>query len=540
MLVSQLIGKGSHATKAQLSPKMRFSKARDPFKPGFGGLPPELAGRDPIKATLGIQLSRLRSKVPEVASLALIGPRGCGKTTLLSWLKSKAASSRVQVVQLQPSRVQSLADLASTFWNPGRHLTGRLRFGGNVTQEHVSAGASAEVEGSSKVVSESLNVPELLIAKARKKPLVLVIDEAHELKPEIAHVIFDSFQSVADMQPMLLLIAGTPDTSMHLQNAKVTFKERQRTFRIGRLDDESSFDALAKPLGAYGVDFDDSVVRRAAREAQNYPYLLQCWGKSLWDALPDKQHEPNGDPGRDWFSSLLPFQPRLGAEEFSAAKDNAVEASKSLYGERMLEFKRYRISSLVSELALQIVGGIDPGFAVQDFSNKLSNIWKLSGSPPPRNLPTDNLEHSAVQLLLHTGFVWETSQGSWDFGIPSLAGHTAKSVAKSIAVQMTMENGVPALHAVLDFASRTERTHDEIVSHLTSVGSVENLNHANVILDHLENDGILGPVGRRDSSGNALQKVLTPQLADAVIKSLDQMPRPELLPTHDLDALPFR
>ena len=419
-------------------------------------------------------------------------------------------------------------------------MTGRLKFGGNITQEYVSAGASAEVEGSSRVAGESLNVPELFIAEARKKPLVLIIDEAHELKPEIARVIFDSFQSVADMQPMLLLIAGTPDTPMHLQNARVTFKERQTTFRIGRLDDESSFDALAKPLSAYSVDFDESVVRRAAREAQNYPYFLQCWGKSLWDALPGKQHESDGETGWDWFSSLLPYQPRLGAEEFAAAKDNAVEASKSLYGERMIEFRRYGISSLVSELALQIVGGVDPGFAVREFSGNLSNQWKMSGSPPPRSLPTDKLEHAALQLLLHTGFVWEMSQGSWDFGIPSLAGHTAKSVAMSTAVQMTMKDGVPALHAVLDFASRTARTHDEIVGHLTSVGSVENLTHANVILDYLENDGILGPVGRRDSNGNALLKVLTPRLADAVIESLDQVPRPELRPTHDLDALPFR
>ena len=176
----------------------------------------------------------------------------------------------------------------------------------------------------------------------------------------------------------------------------------------------------------------------------------------------------------------------------------------------------------------------------QEFSGNLSNQWKMSGSPPPRSLPTDKLEHAALQLLLHTGFVWEISQGSWDFGIQSLAGHTAKSVAMSTAVQMTMKDDVPALHAVLDFASQTARTHDEIVGHLTSVGSVENLTHANVILDYLENDGILGPVGRRDSNGNALLKVLTPRLADAVIESLDQVPRPELRPTHDLDALPFR
>src|SRR6476620_1128300 len=66
---------------------------RNPFAPGAGQRPPELAGRDRELAAFDVVLERVSRGRPE-RSMVLTGLRGVGKTVLLNALRSAAVRKR--------------------------------------------------------------------------------------------------------------------------------------------------------------------------------------------------------------------------------------------------------------------------------------------------------------------------------------------------------------------------------------------------------------------------------------------------------------
>ena len=62
---------------------------RNPYAPGAGQRPPELAGRDAELDLFDVVLERIARGRPE-RSLVLTGLRGVGKTVLLNSLRSSA------------------------------------------------------------------------------------------------------------------------------------------------------------------------------------------------------------------------------------------------------------------------------------------------------------------------------------------------------------------------------------------------------------------------------------------------------------------
>jgi hypothetical protein len=55
---------------------------KNPYAPGAGTPPPELAGRDELRETIRIALERVRAVRP-TKSILMVGLRGVGKTVLL-------------------------------------------------------------------------------------------------------------------------------------------------------------------------------------------------------------------------------------------------------------------------------------------------------------------------------------------------------------------------------------------------------------------------------------------------------------------------
>ena len=74
------------------------------FAPGDGAAPPELAGRSTEQAVLLRCLADLADGCAPPHNIVLIGPRGNGKTVLLSWLKAACDESEytVDVLTLTP------------------------------------------------------------------------------------------------------------------------------------------------------------------------------------------------------------------------------------------------------------------------------------------------------------------------------------------------------------------------------------------------------------------------------------------------------
>lgn len=82
----------------------------NPFSPGAGSPPPELAGRDELLEQGRIALSRIKVGRYE-QSLMLVGLRGVGKTVLLNRLRELAESQGFGVAMIEATEGRSLPEL---------------------------------------------------------------------------------------------------------------------------------------------------------------------------------------------------------------------------------------------------------------------------------------------------------------------------------------------------------------------------------------------------------------------------------------------
>src|SRR3569833_4497117 len=83
---------------------------RNPYAPGAGSPPPELAGRSEIREDIRIRLERLRLGRP-AKSMMLIGLRGVGKTVLLAQLRRDAEAGGIHTVRIEAPEDRSLPAL---------------------------------------------------------------------------------------------------------------------------------------------------------------------------------------------------------------------------------------------------------------------------------------------------------------------------------------------------------------------------------------------------------------------------------------------
>ena len=83
---------------------------RNPFSPGAGSPPPELAGRDSVLEQARVLLGRVRAKRPE-KSLLLTGLRGVGKTVLLNEIDRMAQAVGYRTILVEAHEGKSLAVL---------------------------------------------------------------------------------------------------------------------------------------------------------------------------------------------------------------------------------------------------------------------------------------------------------------------------------------------------------------------------------------------------------------------------------------------
>src|SRR5947209_4681327 len=83
---------------------------KNPFSPGAGSPPPELAGRDPILEQARILLGRVKQKKPE-KSMLLTGLRGVGKTVLLNEIERMAKASGYLTISIEAHEDKTLSAL---------------------------------------------------------------------------------------------------------------------------------------------------------------------------------------------------------------------------------------------------------------------------------------------------------------------------------------------------------------------------------------------------------------------------------------------
>lgn len=263
---------------------MSVPPVANPFVPGRGLIPPYLAGREAEQQELLDLLAYLRAGQGAPRDAVLSGPRGNGKTVLLRWFRRQveASGNDIDVVWLTPSEISDLNRLATTLVPPSRFTALRpdtLSFSIGLGR----LGWELDAQNGSLTL--------LLTARCMRRPLVLLLDEAHTLDRDVGQVLLNASQQVSAEAPFLLVMAGTPGLQPHLNTMSATFWSRSEKLAIGRLDEAASALALTRPLAEQtpAVSFDDDALACVVEQSQQYPYFLQLWGAALWTATRSRR-----------------------------------------------------------------------------------------------------------------------------------------------------------------------------------------------------------------------------------------------------------
>jgi len=255
----------------------------NPFTPGYGGkVPPMIAGRESEKRQILAVVQDTLRGVPGSRDAILIGPRGMGKTTLLAWLRLHVERER-EAGSL--SRRVRIKGPTSTVGKPGK--IGLLFSKKSILSKFriVEIGARhirSKLELEEKSHQESI---EKIARQTRKSPLIVLVDEAHELSGEQLQALFHTTQdSRIHGAAVTLVMAGTPHLRTRLGDARALFAERARQIDVGPLDRKASREAITAPLKDFGgVGMAEDALEAVVEHSQQYPYFLQLWGAALWE-----------------------------------------------------------------------------------------------------------------------------------------------------------------------------------------------------------------------------------------------------------------
>ena len=253
-------------------------RKHNPFTPGFGEEPPHLAGREIEQNTLTETLHRMIDR-GKGRSIVMYGPRGTGKTVLLNWLEDECNKEGVVPIKATPARkLRSIEDLPELLLPENKLRPGKVVAGIGPVKAEWDMGSPASM---AKLESS-------LIDECRSTPRVLLLDEAHNLKPDTCQDLLTLAQEVAGKAPFLLVLAGTPGLHPLLMSVGATFVERSQMMGIGRLDEKGAAEAISKPLQQDGISIEENALSRVVADAQLYPYFLQLWGRALWDVAAER------------------------------------------------------------------------------------------------------------------------------------------------------------------------------------------------------------------------------------------------------------
>ena len=356
-----------------------------PFRPGTGGLPPHLAGRADEQALFRSRLAQLDRGEPTASEIILYGPRGNGKTALLRWIEKVASPSySVDVVWLTPSKMRT-----------GLQLAERL------LPKHWWKGIKPDtiaVRGVTWRPGKGLPPPEadqVVAARASRRPLLLLLDEAHTLDPQVGQDLLNAAQEVGRKAPFLLVLAGTPDLRDHLGTMGASFWNRSRKLRVGRLDDSAAADAIRLPLKSEDTSISEEALVHVVRESHGYPFFLQLWGAALW-------HRAHADPS-------LPPQDLTTAD---------TAACQSLFDSEKNDYYLDRYNELARAELLEVARSVAELFAERRQVNSREILAAVRRAP---GFDDGEKAVAAQRTLDHLGFLWQAAgTPHWEPGIPSL------------------------------------------------------------------------------------------------------------------------
>jgi hypothetical protein len=278
----------------------------NPYAPGAGTQPPELAGRNALREEVRIAIERTRGGKP-AKSILMVGLRGVGKTVLLDRIAEDAENRGILTLRIEAPEKRSLPALLApqlrkallklSLNEKGKDLAQRALRGlaGFVKAlkfkfQDLEVGLDYEPElglaDNGDLDHDLVALMEVVgeAAQAAGTAIILFIDELQYVKEaELSALITALHRCIQRRLPVLLVGAGLPQLRGRMGEAK-SYSERLFDFpEIGPLNPVAATEAISKPAMENQVTFDPEALEEIVQKTEGYPYFLQEWGKHAWE-----------------------------------------------------------------------------------------------------------------------------------------------------------------------------------------------------------------------------------------------------------------
>ena len=282
---------------------------RNPYAPGAGSPPPELAGRGEIRRDVDIRLNRLRLGRP-AKSVMMVGLRGVGKTVLLDQMRKDAEAGGIHTVRIEAPENRSLPALLAPALRLAllrlsrveaakvyavRGLRALAGFAGKlkVSYADIEVGLdydpepgladNGDLEGDLTALLQQVGVA----AKAAETAVVLFIDELQYVEEaQMAALISSLHRCSQEQLPVTVVGAGLPQLRGRMGQAKSSAERLFDFPEIGPLSPSDAREAIVRPARHEEAEILDEAADLIVDKTKGYPYFLQEWGKHTWDVAP--------------------------------------------------------------------------------------------------------------------------------------------------------------------------------------------------------------------------------------------------------------
>ena len=359
------------------------------FRPGDGAPPPALAGRKVQQAVLSRCLADLVAGTAPPHNVVLLGPRGNGKTALLNWFQGVCGAAPVDVAALTPDHIpnhRALADALIPRRGIARWLPRKISVRTFVSAEWQSEGTANQ------------NLVRALTASCRRRPLAVLLDEAHTLETDVGRALLNASQQVRASVPFLLVLAGTPELPDRLSQMEASFWSRlgEGLMGVGRLDDDAAREALTKPLEEHDAAIDASALKAVVEHSERYSYFIQLWGDALW------QHR--------------------GATGKTTITMADVDATRPGVSAHIAHYHQIRYDELRDGRLLKAAMAVAPLF--QEGLDATAREHELDAALTKAGIDDANARLLELRALNRLGYIWQPPGQvppiAWSAGIPSL------------------------------------------------------------------------------------------------------------------------
>ncbi|MCZ7440696.1 ATP-binding protein [Micromonospora sp. WMMC241] len=396
---------------------------RNPYAPGAGQRPPELAGRGRELDVFDVVLERIARGRPE-RSLMLTGLRGVGKTVLLNTLRSEAINHLWGTGKIEARPDQSLRrPIAAALHMAVRELAPRHRApdridaflgvlkafaqrsaptgrGGTAPKLRDRWQPGIDVPASSGRADSGdieIDLVELLsdaaaVATDVGTGIAIFIDEMQDVGAEDVSALCAACHELSQLgAPLIVVGAGLPHLPAVLSAAKSYSERLYRYQRIDRLDRIAADQALCAPAEREEVEYEQKALDLLYEKSGGYPYFVQAYGKATWD------HAPRS--------------PITAADVRVAAPEAEAELAVGFFGSRFERATPAEREYMRAMATLALVDGEEGARDDMDAAVPTAEIARALGRKPASLSP-------ARDALIKKGLIYSGERGTVAFTVP--------------------------------------------------------------------------------------------------------------------------